>query len=315
MDKNLNTFELSCTSDSINVAATSVLRAEFPGGVAVLMAVYLRDDPSLLELAVDSVFANRLQPNQFVLVADGPLSEGLEKVIETLQKRHTYRIEMLRLPANKGLAYALNIGLRHITLPWVIRADADDFNLPHRFATLATLLATQPSLELISSAILEVDTHGQPIAIRALPETEDEIRRFAKLRNPFNHMAVAYRREAVLACGGYPDVHLKEDYALWCRMLAKGIRVANSPEVLVNATAGREMYRRRGGWRYAKAEWVLQGIMVACNLKSKRRAWFDGLLRAAVFLAPASLRGAIYYYVLRAKASQKHTSTRVLGLK
>lgn len=273
--------------------------AGFPGGFAVLMAVYFRDDPRLLEMAVDSVFANTLQPTQFVLVSDGPLSPELELRLEQLQERHFGQIEVLRLQNNTGLAHALNAGLNYIKTPWIVRADADDLNLPHRFATLATLLTTQPSLELMSSAILEVDATGRSIAIRRVPTSEAEIRQFVKSRNPFNHMAVAYRREAVLACGGYPNVHLKEDYALWCRMLARHTPVANTAEVLVHATAGHDMYRRRGGWRYARAEWDLQIVMVSCGLKTRARALLDGLLRAAVFLAPAGLRGKVYEVLLR----------------
>lgn len=275
--------------------------AGFPGGFAVLMAVYLRDDPRLFEVAIDSVFLNDLQPAQFVLVADGPLSKGLEQRLQTLQQRYSNRVELLRLPANLGLAHALNAGLRYISLPWVVRADADDFNLPHRFAALAELLACHPQLELMSSAILEVDTSGQPIAVRGVPTSEEEIRRFVKFRNPFNHMAVAFRRDAVLSCGGYPNVYLKEDYALWCLMLARNTRVANSAEALVRATTGRDMYRRRGGWRYAKAEWELQNVMVSCGLKTKAQAWRDGLFRAVGFLAPAGFRGKLYELFLREK--------------
>lgn len=278
-------------------------RSCFPGGFAVLMAVYLRDDPRLFEIAVDSVFMNSLQPDQFVLVADGALSDDLERMIDVLQHRHSNRIEILRLPTNMGLARALNAGLRYIALPWVVRADADDLNLPLRFATLAATLVARPFLRLMSSAILEVAADGQVVAVRAVPVGEDDIRQFAKRRNPFNHMAVAYHRETVLACGGYPDVYLKEDYALWCHMLATGIQVANSPEILVHATAGRDMYKRRGGWRYAKAEWALQRIMVANGMKGTLRASFDGLARASVFLAPAGLRGAIYEKLLRRRAN------------
>lgn len=282
-----------------SVADTPVHRLQFPGGFAVLMAVYFRDSPRLLKVAIDSVYANTLQPDQFVLVADGPLPHELEHMVAVLSSRHPQKIEILRLPVNQGLACALNAGLAYIKLPWVVRADADDLNLPDRFSTLAAMINAQPSLELMSSAILEVDADGEAIAVRAVPVGEDDIRRFAKVRNPFNHMAVCYRRATVLACGGYPDVHLKEDYALWCRMLAKDVRVANSPEILVHATAGRDMYRRRGGWKYAKAEWRLQIMMVDCGMKSKVRAWIDGLARATVFLAPQGLRGAIYEALLR----------------
>ena len=288
---------------TINKSFATECHAVFPGGFAVLMAVYFRDDARLFEVAVDSIFLNTLQPTQFVLVADGQLSVGLEQMLQKLQQRYSNRIELLRLPTNAGLAHALNAGLRYITLPWVVRADADDFNLPHRFTSLAAMLSTQPELELMSSAILEVEATGQPIAVRGVPVTDEGIRQFAKTRNPFNHMAVAYRRDAVLACGGYPNVHLKEDYALWCHMLARMTPVANTPEVLVHATAGRDMYRRRGGWRYAKAEWGLQNVMVTCGLKTKQRAWRDGLLRAAVFLAPEGLRAKVYELFLRKQAT------------
>ncbi|MBC7490035.1 MAG: glycosyltransferase [Glaciimonas sp.] len=277
----------------------------FSNGFAVLMAVYIRDDSQLLKIAVDSVFLNSLPPNQFVLVADGLLSDGLEKMINELQQQHFGCIDLIRLPINQGLAHALNVGLRYIHFPWVVRADADDLNLPHRFASLAELLKKQPSLELMSSAILEVDVNGQAIAVRAVPESAKDIRIFAKSRNPFNHMAVAFRRESVLACGGYPNVYLKEDYALWCRMLGSNMNVANSAEVLVHATAGRDMYRRRGGWRYATAEWALQKVMIESGLKSRSRGWLDGLARAAVFLAPAGLRGKIYEVLLRKPVSGK----------
>lgn len=271
----------------------------FPGGFSVLMAVYYNDDPRLFEMAVDSVFSNTLQPTHFLLVADGPLSAGLEKILKELQQRYNNRVELLRLPVNVGLANALNLGLAHIKQLWIVRADADDYNLPYRFAALAGLLAAQPQLELMSSAILEVDSTDKPISIRAVPVTEKEIRRFVKLRSPFNHAAVAYRRDAVLACGGYPNIYLKEDYALWCHMLARNKRVANTAEVLVKVNAGYDMYRRRGGLRYAKAEWDLQKVMISCGLKSRPRAFLDGLFRAAGFLVPTGLRGKVYEVFLR----------------
>ena len=82
-------------------------------------------------------------------------------------------------------------------------------------------------------------------------------------------------------------------------MLARQVCVANTKEILVHATAGRDMYRRRGEWRYAKAEWAMQRVLVACGLKKVARACVDGFMRAAVFLAPALLRAMIYEVLLR----------------
>ena len=271
----------------------------FPGGFAVLMALYFRDDSELFEMAVDSVFANTLSPDKFLIVVDGPLTENLENMLETLNNRYANRFDLLRIPKNIGLAHALNLGINHIDLPWIVRADSDDFNLPNRFLKLASLLSIDSTLELIGSSILEVEPSGKPVAVREVPESEADIREFVKTRNPFNHMSVAYRRETVIECGGYPNVYLKEDYALWCRILAKNIHVANTSAILVHATAGNDMYKRRGGWSYAKAEWHMQKELVSCHLKSIPKAFVDGILRGMVFLGPVWFRGWIYERFLR----------------
>ena len=264
----------------------------------MLMALYRGDRVNLFEAAVHSVFANTLPPNQFLIVVDGPIPGNLRVSLQKLQTRYPL-IELVHLPENKGLANALNIGLQLVKFAWVLRADADDVNLPVRFATLATVCEENPKVQLVGSAILEVDEDAHPLAIRELPCTAEEIHQFAKTRNPFNHMTVAYRLDAALDCGGYPNIFLKEDYGLWCLFIAKGYTAMNVKTILVHASAGMSMFRRRGGFRYAKSEWQMQRLMVQCGLKNHAQAILDGILRAGFFLIPSSLRGLIYLTFLR----------------
>jgi glycosyltransferase involved in cell wall biosynthesis len=270
----------------------------FPGGFTVLMALYGGDRADFFETAVHSVFSNTLVPNQFLIVVDGPISASLKAVIVNLQISYPL-IEFIYLPENKGLANALNTGLTYAKFEWIVRADADDINLPERFSTLAKACLDHPNIQLVGSSILELDEQGHALAIRELPSTEDAIRQFAKTRNPFNHMTVAFRLEAALACGGYPPIFLKEDYGLWCHFLAKSCQVMNVNTILVHASAGMSMFKRRGGWRYAKSEWQMQKVLVECGLKSSWRAFFDGVLRAGFFLIPSTIRGYIYLHFLR----------------
>jgi glycosyltransferase involved in cell wall biosynthesis len=272
----------------------------FSDGFAVLMALYYKDDPILFSKAVRSIFDNTIKPNEVVIVVDGPIGMNLESEIAQLVSEFK-TIQIIRLAKNQGLANALNIGLKEIKQPWVVRADADDLNLPHRFETLANLVSQSPELTLVGSAILEVEKNGNPLMIRVLPESDAQIRQFAKRRNPFNHMSVAYQRQCILDVGGYPEVFLKEDYALWCRLLKSRYPVANTKEILVHATAGEDLYRRRGGWKYAKSEWDLQKTLVECHLKGRISAIVDGLSRSIVFLAPPSFRAFIYKTFLRKK--------------
>ena len=270
----------------------------FSDGFAVLMAVYYKDDVSLFDMAVKSVFRNSLLPMQFLIVVDGPLTVELNNVAKRL-KNDFPSLEFLELSENKGLAIALNEGLKLIRFPWVIRADADDYNLPERFFTLAKLLEKNPNLDLMGSAILEVDKDGSPIAIRNIPQSNSDIRKRIKFRSPFNHMSVAYRLDKVISCGGYPDIYLKEDYALWCKLLCNDAIAMNTPQILVHATTGKEMYKRRGGLMYVKSEWEIQRFLVECKLQNRFQSFCVGCLRSLVFLSPSWLRCKIYIYFLR----------------
>ncbi len=262
---------------------------------SVLLAVYEKDNHILLEKALRSVFLNSLQPKELVIVADGHLPDRLLSIIYDFSVKHPLRF--IQLPSNVGLASALNIGLHSVQTKYTIRADADDFNYSSRFEVLIAKL--REGFDLVGSAIREVDKNGNEVAFRKCPLTGDEIRQFVKRRNPFNHMTVGYETAVVLQAGGYPMIHLKEDYALWATLLSKGCRVCNLDDVLVDATAGKDMFKRRGGLRYAIAEFDLQHHLMRCGLKTPFEALVDGILRSAVFLAPTTLRQFVYLKFLR----------------
>ena len=271
----------------------------FPGDFTVLMAVYVGDMPTLFERAVHSVFKNTLLPKEFLLVIDGPINDGLEASVKSLVKSYVRQFKVVRLDQNQGLAKALNFALNHISTAWVVRADADDINLDHRFATLAKMVQDYPSLDLVGSAILEVDESGVQLAKRVMPTNKGDIKVFARRRNPFNHMTVAFRLDKIQSVGAYPNIYLKEDYGLWCRCLAADIAMANSDEVLVWATTGIAMYQRRGGWRHVQSEYDLQKLMINLKLKTVWQAFYDGSLRAIFFIIPARLREFFYAKMFR----------------
>lgn len=268
---------------------------------SVLLAVYKKDDPFLFRNALTSVYGNSLQPQELVVVADGELTEDLLSIIDEFSANHSLRL--IQLPLNVGLANALNAGLSTIQTKYTVRADADDFNHPSRFALLVEKL--REGFDLVGSAIREVDKAGAEVAYRSCPLTENEIRHFVRKRNPFNHMTVGFRTAAVSEAGGYPSIHLKEDYALWATLLANGCRICNLGAVLVDATAGTEMFQRRGGLRYAMAEVDLQRHLVRCRLKSPLNALVDGALRSMIFLAPNSVREFVYLKFLRAQKDKE----------
>jgi glycosyltransferase involved in cell wall biosynthesis len=277
----------------------------FPGEFTVLMAVCEKDEPELFAEALASVFANTLKPNHVILAVDGPIAHALNQRVRVAQDH--YGVEVVRLARKQGLATALNAGLAHTRTAWIVRADADDYNLPRRFSRLAEGIRAKPELDLIGSAVLELERDGTPVGIREMPSQQADIVRCLRLRNPFNHMTIACRRSLIEYCGGYPDIYCREDYALWVKMLRVGARCANLPEVLVHATAGQNMYRRRGGLRYILAERDMQDLMVRLGLKSRLQGIVDGVARSSIFMAPIFLRRLVYETMLR-RSPSTHSS-------
>ena len=263
----------------------------------LLMAVCGSDDSRRFEQAVASVFANSVLPDAFRLVVDGPVPAPLDHCITELCGR--FPIDMLRLPHHRGLGAAMNAGLAAIETEWVVRADADDINLPNRFALQVEAMTDE--IDILSGTIREVDRAGRTVGERHVPITADAIRRQMSTRSPFNHPAVAFRKDVVLACGGYPAIANKQDYLLFAALLGNGARARNLPEVLVESVADSSLYRRRGGIRYALLEVVVQRQPVRYGFKGAAAAILHGSARAFIFLLPTALRGWIYRHFLRSR--------------
>ncbi|MBK4736712.1 glycosyltransferase [Noviherbaspirillum pedocola] len=267
---------------------------------SVLISVYRKDDPVYFSEALGSLVRQLQYIREVVMVKDGPIGAELEAVIASY--RDALPIREVPLPQNVGLARALNAGLAHCRSEWVFRFDADDLCLPGR-AALQWAAISCGALDIVGGQIQECDPATLAVTgVRKVPCQPADIRRFLRRRNPFNHMTVCYRKSFIERIGGYPDIPLKEDYALWAKAVAAGARVANMPDVVVRARAGRDMVTRRGGIGYAKSEIALQWFLRKNGIKSTLASLADGLARAMVFVAPVSLRHIVFRRYLRQSA-------------
>jgi glycosyltransferase involved in cell wall biosynthesis len=267
---------------------------------SVLMPVYHKDNPVYFHEALASLVPQLPWVDEVVLVKDGPLGAALEAALDSQRAQLPLRVVALR--SNAGLARALNAGLAQCSSDWVFRFDADDLCLPER-ARLQSERIREGGLDILGGQIEECDPATLAVTGRRLVPCEAaEIRRYLRRRNPFNHMTVCFRRAFIRGVGGYPDIPLKEDYALWAKAIAGGARVANLPQVLVRARAGSELVARRGGLRYARSELALQAFLWRHGVQSAWSSLLVGGARAAVFAAPLAVRRFIYRRALRGRA-------------
>ena len=263
---------------------------------SLLLPVYRGDDPSHVERAFRSTVQEQLRPPaEVVIVQDGKITPGLASALERLESQSPVPVRRLRLSHNVGLAQALQCGLSACRYEVIARMDADDVSLPHRFAVQLPLI--EAGADLVGSALVEFsdnDPDGSFGTLRVPPQEPAEIARAARLRSPFNHPSVVYRRSAVLEAGGYRELPLLEDYWLFTRMIDAGARVANVPDALVQYRVDSGSYQRRGGLRLLRSEVALQRRLRAEGFTTTSQMLRNLTVRGGYRVIPVAVRRALY---------------------
>lgn len=250
---------------------------------SVLMSVYQGDNPDYLLLSLESMINQTLVPSEIVLVKDGQLTKELDRVIEDIASRFN-SLKIVSLERNVGLGLALNEGLKHCESDLVARMDADDYSLPNRCEEQVKLFMSNPNLVVTSCSVEEfVDELSNVVGYRTLPITNEEIYRFAKRRDPFNHPSTMYRKTKVLEVGGYGNYRKNQDTDLWIKLLSNNVECYNTNIPLVKFRFDEQTYKKRKSWLNTK---------ILINLRYK--AWREGFNSFWDFLFVAGTQLGIY---------------------
>lgn len=274
----------------------SVYMANF----SVLMSIYYKESSLYFDECMRSLYNQSLKPNQIVLVKDGVLTPELEQVILVWREKLGDVLKIVALDTNVGLGRALNIGLEHCIYDWVFRMDTDDICVPERFKKQVEFIINNPNIDIVGGQIIEFEKQiNDSQTIKSVPINHQDIIKYAKARNPINHMTVAFKKSAVQKVGGYRHAPLYEDYDLWVRLLLNQYQFANLSDVLVYARAGNAMYERRGGLNYIKSEIQIQKRFYTSGFLTTFQMCKNLAIRLPVRLLPNGIRAWIYQVLLR----------------
>lgn len=266
---------------------------------SVLMSVYYKENPIYFRESIESVLNQTVRPDEFVIVCDGPLTEKLDEVIAEYSKREPNLFNIVRLSENVGLGMALNKGILECHNEIIARMDSDDISYKDRMERQLYVMENKKA-DIVSGTVNEFsDSIDNIISSRSLPETNEEIRKFARRRNPFNHPAIMYRKESVLKAGNYQRFDLFEDYYLWIRMLKSGSIGYNIKEPLLFMRAGEGMYMRRGGLKYASLLIKFKSYLLTSGYSNIIDFVVSTGVHIVIALLPTGLRKKFYERVLR----------------
>lgn len=267
---------------------------------SVLMSVYYGEKAEYLRLSTASMLTQTVPTDDFVLMCDGPLTDELEAVIAELQLKHGDVLHIVRLEENRGLGDALNVGIQICKNELIARMDSDDIAVANRCELQLKKFREDPDLAIVGGAIDEFEeTPFNVVSHKSMPESHSDIVRYARIRNPFNHPTVMYRKSAVLQAGGYPNRMLHEDYGLWGNMILSGVKTHNLPNTLCFMRVDGGLYNRRGGWGYLKLAIRLRWHLYSSGLYTFWSFLLVSLGLTIICLLPLSVRKAVYRRILR----------------
>ncbi len=268
------------------------------GMYSMLMSVYKKEKAENLRLSVESMMKQTVPPDDAVLYCDGRLTKELYDTIDRLKERYDI-LNVLYNNENIGLGKALAKCLKSCKYEIVARMDSDDIAFPDRMERQLEAFS-RFGADIVSGTVeeFEGDT-GNIIGIKSLPQYDEQIKKYARKRNPFNQPCVAFKKESVLKAGNYQHCPYFEDYWLWLRMLKNGCVGYNVPKAVLHMRSGEQLYMRRGGKDYICHALNFRKMARRsgfCSMTDYITACTGHIVAAAV---PNKLRMIIYSKVLR----------------
>jgi hypothetical protein len=224
-----------------------------PAAPELSVIVPLHDYERYVEAACASVAAAEGVCAELIVVDDASHDRGAEVVERFLAAHPALPALLVRLPANAGIAGARNAGASRARTDELLFLDADDQLLPHGPLRLHEALAADPGAAFAYGLIALEAADGPRGLVSSEPWNPDLLRD----GNYINALALV-RAEPFRAVGGFHAEGLLElgweDYDLWLRFAARGLRGAHVRQIVAR-------YRVHEGSRTATADLVADRLM------------------------------------------------------
>jgi glycosyltransferase involved in cell wall biosynthesis len=198
--------------------------------ISVIMPVWNAGDTVLR--AIDSLRAQTLQPHEIIVINDGS-TDGTRDIL------HQQMDIKLLDHSHRGIVPALNDGLAAAEGEYIARMDADDICHPQRLELQAAYLDVYKDIGFIGSRVGFGGSREQQAGYATYVDwineqiTPEQITLNRFIESPFAHPSVMFRRELPEQFGAYRDGPFPEDYELWLRWMANGVKAAKIDEELL----------------------------------------------------------------------------------
>ena len=269
--------------------------------ISVVMGVYYKDNPENLKEAIKSLINQTVLPDEIILVEDGILTKSLYDTINELKK-----IDILKIYSqkeNKGVASAINFGIKYAKNEYIARMDADDVCRKDRFEKQIKYIMKHPEVDILGGQICEYDFEmKKKIGFRKVPNSHEDIIKRYKYKSPINNITVIIKKSVFNKLNGYNEEYrVMEDYEFYIRAIDNGFYFHNLDDVLVDVRTGKNMYLRRSGIEYIKTIVKIEKMLFNSKKIGRCTYIFNLSSRCIISILPNCIRKIFYIAFLREK--------------
>lgn len=223
--------------------------------ISVVMGIYNIESKKVLKQAIDSILNQTYKNIEFIIVDDGSTNDTY-KWAKELTENDT-RVKIIKNEKNLGLTKTLNIGLKATTGKYIARMDGDDYCSLDRLEKQHNFLKKHEEYGLVSSNMYNFDEKG---IWGERINNEIITKKDFLFTSPIPHPTILTYKKCFDVVNGYresKDTDRNEDYDLFMRMFAKGIKMYTMQEKLYYYREDKNCYRKRK-YRYRFCELIVR---------------------------------------------------------
>lgn len=271
---------------------------------SILTTVYQNEKTAWLRESIESMLAQTVLTDDYVIVKDGPLTPELDAVIAEYAAAHPF-FHIVALEENVGLGGALRAGLAACKNDLVARLDSDDISLPTRCEKQLEAFAADRELAIVGTDMYEFQHDPNEItAVKIMPHAPDELYRYGKRRNAFNHSSVMYRKSVIEAHGNYSMARRSQDVELFSKILYHGCKCINLDEPLIKFRCGDTRVQRKKSWRNVKSDIRIFWGIHKMGYAGRSDFLYVLAIQLGFFILPEKAAGYLYRKLFRSQAKK-----------
>lgn len=264
---------------------------------SVVVTIYEGTDKENLKDCIESIYGQKLLPQEIILVVDGYIGGDLREYLTSFVSGSKVQIQLIESNVNRGPGAARNLGVRASSFEYVAIMDSDDICHPERFYKQILFLVENPHVDVLGGEIAEFnrvtfdasDFLEKDSATRLIYYNHDDIYRNRFSCVPCNNVSVVFKKSKILSSGGYPELRFGEDLVLWHQLLRDGCVFNNLPVILVYVRTPYDFIQRRTGLAIFLNEIKYLKLLRRRNLVGVKYFFIKILISAFIRFSPKSV--------------------------